>query len=129
MRFTRVILFLIALIIGLGFYQLVDYLLQDLESQTFQSTEEAMIDAVHVLAGLLETQSDPEKGFVSLREAFLISLYNARLRGFSPIATTRHEKDPVSDWRLSAKPPSCTTERSPSRTSRKAEQKRSLYCL
>lgn len=54
MRLTRVILTLLALIIGLGFYHLVNYLLDDVDAQTFQATEEVMVDAAHVMAGVIE---------------------------------------------------------------------------
>jgi two-component system sensor histidine kinase CreC len=54
MRFTRITLFFIALILGLGFYQLARYLLADVEPQTFQANEEVMVDAAHVLAELVE---------------------------------------------------------------------------
>jgi len=54
MRFTRVTLFFIALILGLGFYQLARYLLADVEPQTFQANEEVMVDAANLLAELVE---------------------------------------------------------------------------
>jgi hypothetical protein len=52
MRLTRITLLLITLIMGAGFYRLSDYLLEDLETQTLQATEESMIDAAHILANL-----------------------------------------------------------------------------
>ena len=55
MRLTRVTLFFIVLILGLGFFRLIDYLLQDLEFQTLQATEESMVDAANILAGYVET--------------------------------------------------------------------------
>ena len=44
MRFTRVTLFFIAFIITLGFYQLARHFLAEVEPQTFQATEEVMVD-------------------------------------------------------------------------------------
>ncbi len=72
MRLTRVVLFFVALIMGLGFYRLVDYLLEDLEFQTFQATEESMVDSAQLLAAMVETNwEDPmtlEKVFTDARE-------------------------------------------------------------
>ncbi|MDB4500802.1 two-component system sensor histidine kinase CreC [Akkermansiaceae bacterium] len=61
MRLTRVVLFFVAFILALGFYRLVDYLLADLEYQTFQATEESMNDSVNLLAALVERnwKNDP----------------------------------------------------------------------
>jgi two-component system sensor histidine kinase CreC len=50
MRFTRVTLFFIAFIITLGFYQLARHFLAEVEPQTFQATEEVMVDVANVLA-------------------------------------------------------------------------------
>lgn len=63
MRLTRVTLFFISLIMGLGFYRLTDYLLEDLESQTLQATEESMIDSSQLLANLVENDQDLEAVF------------------------------------------------------------------
>lgn len=54
MRFTRVTLLVLALIIGFGFYRLGTYLLDDVDAQTFQATEEVMVDTAHVMAGIIE---------------------------------------------------------------------------
>ncbi len=54
MRFTRVTLFFIAFIITLGFYQLARHFLAEVEPQTFQATEEMMVDAANLLAELVE---------------------------------------------------------------------------
>lgn len=54
MRFTRVTLFFIAFIITLGFYQLTRHFLAEVEPQTFQATEESMVDTAHLLAELVE---------------------------------------------------------------------------
>ena len=53
MRFTRVTLFFIAFIIALGFYQLAQNFLADVEPQTFHATEEVMVDTANLLAELL----------------------------------------------------------------------------
>lgn len=55
MRLTRVTLLIIALIIGSGFYLLVRRQLAEVEPQTFQATEEAMVDTSHILAAFVET--------------------------------------------------------------------------
>ena len=68
MRLTRVTLFLITLIMGAGFYRLTDYLLEDLEAQTLQATEETMIDAAHILANLVENDLNIEKVFERVDE-------------------------------------------------------------
>lgn len=54
MRFTRVTLFFIAFIITLGFYQLARHFLAEVEPQTFQATEEVMVDIAHLLASSVE---------------------------------------------------------------------------
>lgn len=53
MRFTRVTLFFIAFIITLGFYQLARHFLAEVEPQTFQATEEVMVDTANVLAEIV----------------------------------------------------------------------------
>ena len=53
MRFTRVTLFFIAAIIGVGFYQLARHFLAEVEPQTYQATEEMMVDTAHLLAELV----------------------------------------------------------------------------
>ncbi|MCF7732888.1 MAG: two-component system sensor histidine kinase CreC [Akkermansiaceae bacterium] len=50
MRFTRVTLFFIAFIITLGFYQLARHFLAEVEPQTYQATEETMVDTANLLA-------------------------------------------------------------------------------
>ncbi len=71
MRFTRVTLFFIAFIITLGFYQLARHFLAEVEPQTFQATEEVMVDVANLLAELV-TDDVRENQFnaASLREAF-----------------------------------------------------------
>lgn len=49
MRFTRVTLLFITFIIALGFYQLARHFLSDAEQQTFQATEEVMVDVSNLL--------------------------------------------------------------------------------
>ncbi len=69
LRLTRVTLFFVALILGLGFYRLSEYLLQDTESQTFQATEEMMVDTAHILASLVESESETLYAIEELFEA------------------------------------------------------------
>ncbi len=66
MRLTRVTLTLITLIMGFGFYRLSDFLLEDLETQTLQATEESMIDSAQLLANLVENEQDLTKVFAGL---------------------------------------------------------------
>lgn len=56
MRFTRVTLFFIAFIITLGFYQLANHFLAEVEPQTFQATEEVMVDIANLLAQTVEDE-------------------------------------------------------------------------
>jgi len=56
MRLTRLIVLIMALITSAGFYMLYSYLTDDLESQTFQATEEALIDTAHILSAVIETE-------------------------------------------------------------------------
>ena len=53
MRFTRVTLFFIAFIITLGFYQLARHFLAEVEPQTFQATEEVLVDVSNLLAEIV----------------------------------------------------------------------------
>ena len=68
MRLTRVTLLFITLIMGAGFYRLTDYLLEDLETQTLQATEEAMIDTAQILANLAGKDPDLNKVFDGVDE-------------------------------------------------------------
>lgn len=71
MRFTRVTLFFIAFIITLGFYQLARHFLAEVEPQTFQATEEMMVDTANLLAELVEEDlGDGKLDDSSLRQAF-----------------------------------------------------------
>ena len=56
MRLTRLTVLIMAVITIAGFYMLYRYLDEDLESQTFQATEESMVDTSHILAALVESQ-------------------------------------------------------------------------
>lgn len=71
MRLTRVTLLCLALIIGFGFYRLIVYILDDVDAQTFQATEEVMVDTAHVMAGMIESRianGNPDQDI--LRQAF-----------------------------------------------------------
>ncbi|MFD0893515.1 two-component system sensor histidine kinase CreC [Luteolibacter ambystomatis] len=71
MRFTRVTLFFIGFIMVLGFYQLATYFLSGVEPQTFQATEEVMVDSAHLLAELVENEMEHGKLDTDhLREVF-----------------------------------------------------------
>jgi two-component system sensor histidine kinase CreC len=71
MRFTRVTLFFIAFIITLGFYQLSRHFLAEVEPQTFQATEEMMVDTANLLAEIVEQDlRDGSMDSKHLREAF-----------------------------------------------------------
>ena len=69
MRLTRVLQLLIGLILILGFFYLSRYLLTDLETQSFQSTEESLVDTANLLASIaakedgLETLSSAHSDF------------------------------------------------------------------
>jgi two-component system sensor histidine kinase CreC len=71
MRFTRVTLFLIAGIITLGFYQLARHFLAEVEPQTFQATEEMMVDTANLLAELVAPDLRQDgANTADLRQAF-----------------------------------------------------------
>jgi two-component system sensor histidine kinase CreC len=71
MRFTRVTLFFIAFIITLGFYQLTRHFLEEVEPQTYQATEEMMVDTANLLASMVEKDMrDGSMDSSKLREAF-----------------------------------------------------------
>ncbi|MGJ8675929.1 MAG: two-component system sensor histidine kinase CreC [Akkermansiaceae bacterium] len=55
MRLTRLSLLCLALVMGFGFYQLTAYLLDDVGAQTFQATEEVMVDTAYVIAAMIES--------------------------------------------------------------------------
>lgn len=54
-RLTRLIVMIMALVTSTGFLMLYKYLTDDLEDQTFQATEECLIDTAHILTGIVET--------------------------------------------------------------------------
>jgi two-component system sensor histidine kinase CreC len=56
MRFTRVTLFFIAFIMAMGFYQLARHFLAEVEPQTFQATEEVMVDTANLLAEVVAAE-------------------------------------------------------------------------
>lgn len=56
MRLTRITLLLITLVISVGFYQLTSFLLDDVEPQILQATEEVMVDAAHVFSELVSQE-------------------------------------------------------------------------
>lgn len=71
MRFTRITLLFIAAIITLGFFQLAGLFLSDVEPQTFQATEEMMVDTANLLAEIAEDAlHDGPAGQARLLEAF-----------------------------------------------------------
>lgn len=75
MRLTRITLFFIALIIGTGFYLLVRKQLDEVEPQTYQATEETMVDAAHLLASFVEADLesggfDPDRFDAAFRGAY-----------------------------------------------------------
>lgn len=61
MRFTRVTLFFIAFIITLGFYQLARHFVTEVEPQTFQATEEMMVDTANLLAEIVADDLESAK--------------------------------------------------------------------
>ena len=71
MRCTRVTLFFITLIIALGFYQLARHFLAEVEPQTYQATEEVMVDISNILAELIANDiTKGELDAAELRNAF-----------------------------------------------------------
>lgn len=82
MRLTRLTLLLIAAILALGFFRLCDYLLDDLEFQTFQASEEAMVDAAHLFASAAEAHLENGDFSPGLLEAFENTFRNAEQRQF-----------------------------------------------
>ena len=60
MRVTRILAALVAYITVLGFYSLYRNLTNELESQTFQVTEELMVETAHLFAGQLEMELEAD---------------------------------------------------------------------
>ncbi len=68
-----------ALVTSIGFFMLYHYLTVDLENQTFQATEESLVDTAHLLAGVVE--ADISEGEIQL-ESLIESLSAAHSRKF-----------------------------------------------
>ena len=79
MRLTRLIVLVMALVTSIGFFMLYHYLTVDLENQTFQATEESLVDTAHLLAGVVE--ADISEGEIQL-ESLIESLSAAHSRKF-----------------------------------------------
>jgi two-component system sensor histidine kinase CreC len=72
MRLTRITLLLITFVIALGFLQLARYLLDDVEPQVLQATEEVMVDAAYVFSELVENDMrDGQPDADGLRQLFV----------------------------------------------------------
>lgn len=61
MRATRFSLLAVTLIVAGGFLLLTDTLMRNTEHETFQATEEVMVDMAHVLAGIVEAEIKDHK--------------------------------------------------------------------
>src|ERR1035437_6565241 len=71
MRLTRITLLFIAGIIALGFYQIASNFLAEVEPQTFQATEEMMVDTANLLAELVAADLPPDRAHTAeLHRAF-----------------------------------------------------------
>jgi two-component system sensor histidine kinase CreC len=71
MRLTRITLLLITFVIALGFFQLARYLMNDVQPQVLQATEEVMVDAAHVFSELVEHEmKNGRQDTERLREIF-----------------------------------------------------------
>ena len=75
MRLTRLTVILIAGILTLGFVRLCTYLLEDLEFQTFQASEEAMVDVAQIFASAAEAHLTDGEFSPELIEAFTDTFY------------------------------------------------------
>jgi len=91
MRLTRVTLLIIALIIGAGLYLLLRQQLSVVEPQTYQATEEAMVDASQILASFVEGDV---QGYSFDRRRFEAAFTGARGRKFEALIHG-HMKDHV----------------------------------
>lgn len=79
MRLTRITLLLITFVIALGFFQLARYLMDDVQPQVLQATEEVMVDAAHVFSEMVEHEmKNGRQDTGRLREIFT----DARKRQF-----------------------------------------------
>lgn len=73
-RLTRLIVLIMALVTSGGFLMLYYYLTTDLENQTFQATEESLIDTAYILTGVVESEiTDNTIQTQTLEEALTIS--------------------------------------------------------
>ena len=73
-RLTRLIVLIMALCTSGGFLMLYHYLTTDLENQTFQATEEALIDTAYILTGIVESNiQDDQIQIDTLKSALTIS--------------------------------------------------------
>lgn len=75
MRITQFSLLAVVIIVATGFGLLADHLMNNLERETYQATEEVLVDMANVLAGVVQTgvrnhQLDPSV----LREAYPLAL-------------------------------------------------------
>lgn len=91
MRITRITLFFIALIIGSGLYLLIRKQLSVVEPQTYQATEESMVDAAQLFASFVE--KDIEDGEFD-HEFFKDAFDDAHKRHFKALIHG-HKKDHV----------------------------------
>ena len=82
MRLTRATLICIALIIGSGLYLLLRQQLSVVEPQTYQATEESMVDMAQLLAAMVEV--DIEKGGFD-KETFQQAFQGASQRKFKAL--------------------------------------------
>lgn len=74
-RTTRAVVTLVICITSFGFYSLYRNLTDELEDQTFQATEEVLVDIAHILAGQLENTLTAESSINArpLDDAFTIA--------------------------------------------------------
>ncbi|RYD43371.1 MAG: HAMP domain-containing protein, partial [Verrucomicrobiaceae bacterium] len=82
MRLTRVTLFFIALIIGTGLYLLMRQQLSVVEPQTYQATEESMVDAAQLLSAFVD--ADLKAGGFK-KERFEDAFHGASRRKFKAL--------------------------------------------
>jgi len=75
-RLTRLIVLIMALVTSGGFLMLYHYLTTDLENQTFQATEEALIDTAYILTGVVESNIDNNQIQTNILESALTISHN-----------------------------------------------------
>ncbi|MFC5049030.1 two-component system sensor histidine kinase CreC [Rubritalea spongiae] len=86
-RITRSVTVLVAAVTLFGFYSLYKNLTNELENQTFQATEEVLVEAVHLFAAHVEThlESINTLNHSSLEKAFSkakLHTFKAEIHGF-----------------------------------------------